>query len=300
MSKVEILMATYNGEKYLESQLYSIISQTQKDWTLLVHDDGSTDRTVEIIRTFQKRDSRIVFLEDNIKCGGPGANFLHLLHRSSGEYVMFCDQDDIWFESKLAIHLKAIQQYEQPFAVYSNGYTYDGEVIKTKNFVEFHRTCIQDSIFLNGGIHGCCIMMNRKLVRIAQNNSPDYIYMHDHFITMLAVTFGTMNYIDKALMLYRQHDQNVTGNVNVSFISRLKTFIDAENPVLEKRHYQANASFYQCFKNQMPVEDQTLFEAYLSFPKASKFQRLAIVLRNKFKAKSVFQLLIKTLLRKAI
>lgn len=293
-------MATYNGGEFLENQIYSLLSQTHKNWRLIIHDDGSTDNTLEIVKKFQAIDSRIVLIEDGITYGNAGGNFLHLLNLSTAHYVMFCDQDDIWFESKIEIHLKNLKYIETPCAIYSNGYTYNGETITSTNFIEFHRSSIENSIFLNGGIHGCCIMLNKGLLDICRNNLPDYVFMHDHYITMLAVTFGEMIYIDKALMLYRQHDRNVTGNVNLSFTSRLKTFLDNDNPVLERRHFKANHSFFEHYKEKLTEKQADLFRAYLSFPEKSRLGRLKMIMVNGFKSKTMMPLLIKTLIRKAI
>lgn len=297
---VDILLATYNGAKFIKSQLYSLQAQSYQDWRLIVHDDGSTDDTLSIVRSFAAKDDRIILIEDGLTFGNAGGNFLHLLQFSSANYIMFCDQDDIWFESKIECHLNVIKEKKTPFAVYSNGYTYNGEVITSQNFITFHRSNLKDSLFLNGGIHGCCIMFNRYLLDLAQNNLPAFIFMHDHFITMLAVTFGKMHYIDKALMLYRQHNENVTGNMQLGFTERLKTFLDPGNPVLEQRHYNANQSFYECFKNQLSDEQRRLFEAYLRFPEVSKLERLRIIEQNGFVSKNKTQLLFKTLIRKAI
>lgn len=296
----EILMATYNGEKYLESQLYSIISQTHKDWTLLVHDDGSTDRTIDILRTFQKRDSRIVFLEDNIKCGGPGANFLHLLHRSSGEYVMFCDQDDIWFESKLQLLYENIKNQQGGCAVYCNAYSYDGVKIIGDNVTSFKRKGLKDSLFLNGGVQGCSLMFNKAL----KNDIgiyPEFIWMHDHFITIFALTFGKIIYVDASLMLYRQHANNVTGNMNVTMRQRLKSFFNRRNPVIDQNHYDANVSFFSTYKERMDDAQIKLFNSYFLFPRVNLLKRIFIIFKNSFKIGNwSLALFIKTIIRKPI
>ena len=100
--KIYILLATYNGEKYIKAQIHSLLCQTYEDWNLLIHDDGSNDNTVNIIKKLQEKDERIILIEDGIKCGGAGANFLHILKNySTADYITFCDQDDIWLETKI-------------------------------------------------------------------------------------------------------------------------------------------------------------------------------------------------------
>ena len=104
--KIDILMATYNGEKYLVEQLDSIINQTYRNWNLLIRDDNSTDKTLEIIQNYHKKDKRIKILKDNKGNLGIVRNFEELLKSSESEFIMFSDQDDIWVENKLDMYLK--------------------------------------------------------------------------------------------------------------------------------------------------------------------------------------------------
>ena len=99
--KIDILMATYNGEKYIVEQIDSIINQTYKNWNLLIRDDNSTDRTLEIIKNYQKKDARIRILDNNKVNLGIVKNFEKLLKISESELIMFSDQDDIWKKGKI-------------------------------------------------------------------------------------------------------------------------------------------------------------------------------------------------------
>ncbi|CAH0274564.1 glycosyltransferase family 2 protein [Chryseobacterium sp. Bi04] len=297
---IDILLATYNGEKFLKEQIDSLKNQSYSDWRLLVHDDGSIDKTIDIIKEYQRNDPRIILIEDGIKFGNAGKNFMHLLSFSTSDFVMFCDQDDIWMHDKIELHYNGIKDKKTPAMIYSNGYIYKNNVNIQIEFITFHRNNIQDSIFLNGGIHGCCVMINKLMLEKINHIFPDYVYMHDHFITILSVTFGETIYIDKPLMLYRQHDNNVTGNIETSFFLRLKTFLNYNNPIIEKRHYNANKSFYETYKLIMDEKKRKLFKDYLRFTEVNIIQRLRIVVRNSFKVISVKNLVLKTLLRKPI
>ena len=297
---VDILLATFNGEKFLAEQLNSLINQSYKDWRVLIHDDGSSDKTIEIVKEFQKIDIRIILIEDQKTFGNAGNNFMHLLKMSTSEFIIFCDQDDIWNENKINEHLLILKNAKAPAMVYSNGYTFDTNGVNETKFITFHRNNLQDSLFLNGGIHGCCTMINRLLLEKVNFEYPDYIYMHDHFITILAVTFGKTYYIDKPLMLYRQHENNVTGNIKTSKIDILRTFLDPNNPVLEKRHYNANVSFFEKYQDFMKPKSRSLFIDYIKYPNVNVFQRLKIVLGNSFKVKNIQNLLLKTMIRKPL
>ena len=98
--KLAILLATYNGERYLQEQIDSLYRQTYKDWVLYIHDDGSTDGTCGIISKNAAEHGNIVVMEHQ---GGHGAkdNFFGMLERVDADYYMFCDQDDVWLEDKV-------------------------------------------------------------------------------------------------------------------------------------------------------------------------------------------------------
>lgn len=297
---IDILMATYNGGHYIENQILSIIGQTHEDWRLLIHDDGSTDNTIQIIKKYIQIDTRIQLIEDGKKCGGPGRNFMHLLNSSNAEYIAFCDQDDIWLESKLELQMLEMKKFSGPTLIYSNGYTYSkGEIVPQK-FVTFHRTTLEDSLFLNGGIHGCCLLFNRELLSTIDFSYPDYVYMHDHFITILAVSLGQIRYLDAALILYRQHENNATGNIDSSLKNKIITFLNRNNTILESRHYNANKSFFTKYRHLLNDKEIKLFEEYIKYPNVSISSRVSIVLKNAFKVKSTLILLIKTIWRKAL
>ena len=137
--KIEILLATYNGEKYLNEQIDSIINQTYTNWKLLIRDDGSEDRTLEILKEYEKKDRRISILKDSKGNLGFVKNFEELLKNSSEEFIMFSDQDDYWLENKLEIYINELnklskEEIEEPLLLHSNSFVCDDnlEIIKEK------------------------------------------------------------------------------------------------------------------------------------------------------------------------
>ena len=111
-AKIAILLATYNGEEYIGELLDSIMSQSMQDFVCYIHDDGSTDRTTDIIKTYlQNYKDKIVVL-DYLSKKGCTNNFLSLAQHVSHEYVMFCDQDDVWKNDKIEKTYKKIKQME--------------------------------------------------------------------------------------------------------------------------------------------------------------------------------------------
>ena len=137
--KIDILMATYNGEKYIEEQLKSIISQSCENWNLVIRDDGSDDNTLRILNEYSKRDKRIHIISDNKGNLGLVKNFEELMKHSTEEYIMFSDQDDAWADNKINILLQKMQETEEkmqikkPILVHSNSYICDEELNMKKN-----------------------------------------------------------------------------------------------------------------------------------------------------------------------
>ena len=108
---IAILMATYNGEKYLREQIDSLLSQSYCDWTLYIQDDGSKDATLDIIKSYD--DERIVLVDVGLTRQGAGMNFMSLLNMVESEYYMFCDQDDVWFGDKIEKELVRMKEIER-------------------------------------------------------------------------------------------------------------------------------------------------------------------------------------------
>ena len=116
INQIDILLATYNGESYLSSQLDSIINQSCDNWKILIRDDGSKDRTLEIIEWYTKKYNNQIFLiEDEKKNLGVCGNFSELLNHSHADYAMFCDQDDIWFKNKIKITFQKMKEMENTY-----------------------------------------------------------------------------------------------------------------------------------------------------------------------------------------
>lgn len=303
---IDILMATFKGEKYIENQILSLLGQTYKDWRLLIHDDFSDDSTVSIIKKYQLLDSRILLIEDNFKAGGASNNFLHLLQFSTSDLIAFCDQDDIWFENKLECLYKAYSdenKHEEAVAVFSNGYTFDPNIgILGNKMVVVCPQNLREQLFLNTGIHGCCLLFNRKLLNELQP-LPKYVAMHDHLITLGAVTFGTLVDTNKNLMLYRQnHVNKATASIEYRRRRRFFLIFNRKIGVVEKRHFLATQSFYETYKLKISKKNQSLFNAYFLFCSTKNmFKRLYIIMANRFEIYgSVNKLVIKTILRKRI
>jgi len=305
---VDILMATYNGGRYLRNQLLSLQQQTYEDWTLLVRDDGSTDCTLGILRRFAESDGRIKLVDEGSgERLGPGRNFLGLTRYSTADYVIFCDQDDIWFEKKLEILVDFAERTfdeDVPCLVYCDAYGYsdiDG-VITIDSVSDYHAKSLKEFLFFNAGYQGCSMLFNRRLCRMAAEYRAEYYYMHDDVVPLLAHCFGRVYFLPEKLMLYRQHHTSkFTKSIDRSPSSYLRRVLGINQYVLSAKHYKEKEAFYNAYKDELNDEARRLFEAYLDFPKRSLISRVLLVIRHGFSiGGSRSKLLFKTISRRPI
>jgi len=299
--RVDILMATYNGEKYLTTQLQSILQQDYHDWRLLIHDDGSVDDTLEIIRSFSRTDRRIVLLEDEVKSLGAAQNFLHLLTHTDADYIFFADQDDWWFPNKISKQLAAFPNTEEPIAQYCNAHYLIGQQVVKKKVNQLHPVKISQQLFLNGGIVGCTILINRALQQLL-SPPPGVVAMHDYLMVTAALTFGKLVYLDMPLMHYRQHDHNVTGKQERGFYAKFTGKFLSKRTLVDDRHFQANKAFYSRYNVQLSTASRKVFEAYLAIIQEKNiFNKFVLLHRYRFQlAHKKYLLYLKTILRKTL
>ena len=207
--KIDILMATYNGEKYLAEQIDSIICQTYKNWNLLIRDDGSSDNTFKILKEYEKKDDRIKIIKDKKGNLGIAKNFEELLKISSSELIMFSDQDDVWKKDKIKIMLKYV----------GNSDLIISDAIVTNEKLE----CISESLFClvkskNGIIknvikntyYGCCMLFKRKILEEVLPIPNNKEIVHDLWIGLISEKYYKVKFIDEKLIYFRRHSNNVT------------------------------------------------------------------------------------------
>lgn len=207
--KIDILMATYNGEKYLAEQIDSIICQTYKNWNLLIRDDGSSDNTFKILKEYEKKDDRIKIIKDKKGNLGIAKNFEELLKISSSELIMFSDQDDVWKKDKIKIMLKYV----------GNSDLIISDAIVTNEKLE----CISESLFClvkskNGIIknvikntyYGCCMLFKRKILEEVLPIPNNKEIGHDLWIGLISEKYYKVKFIDEKLIYFRRHSNNVT------------------------------------------------------------------------------------------
>lgn len=282
---IDILLATYNGARYLPAQIRSVQNQTWTDWRMLVHDDGSDDDTLAVLQAFAAQDKRITIVEDSISFHSPARNFLHLLRLSSAPFAIFCDQDDIWLENKLERLHQAIsvRDNSRPQGVYCNAHVYDCETGAIGgSAVLCQPRSLGEAFFMNGGVQGCSILFNAALRDICAD-APEYVCMHDHLVTLAALAFGDFTYIDAHLMLYRRYKGAVTGKTYGTFKERLGVFFMKNKGVLYENHLKAIKSFHARHAARLSPELECLFQKFFRYENRSRLGNAAAVLRDGFR-----------------
>lgn len=216
--KVAVLMATYNGEKYLRDQIDSIVFQTFKDWELYIHDDGSEDSTVSIIEEYCEKYDNIFCLEDDEKHRGPEGSFAFLLRNVDAPFYMFADQDDYWYPDKIEKSYEKICELEKddiPALIATNHDVSDKDLnlLYTFSNIKSNLFSNKDLMRANSYFPGCTMFFNKKLRDLYDREDNPFLILHDHKIALLTLKHdGKFFYINEPLIKYRQHDSNVIGS----------------------------------------------------------------------------------------
>lgn len=209
---VNVLLSTYNSEKYLQTQIDSILSQEGADVKLTVRDDGSTDSTLGLLADYARQHSNVEYYADgeNLRSA---KSFMRLLEKAGeAAYYAFADHDDYWMPEKLAVAVEALKQYDDVPALYfCQTQLADKDLNKIPSVIIKPRLTFGESL-VYGFIGGCTMVMNRKLRDIVVSYRPDFIEMHDTWIYRIALAIGAKVVFDPIPhILYRQHGNNVIG-----------------------------------------------------------------------------------------
>ena len=218
MEKIDILMATYNGEKYVAEQIDSILNQTYSNFNLIISDDSSTDDTRRILEKYQKKDSRIqvYYQEKNL---GYIKNFEFLLAKVTSELYMLSDQDDVWLKEKVEKTYKTLIE-EKADLVYTDLKVVDQNLKelhpsfmrKMKFYSKARKYTDYRAVYLYNIATGCTIMSKKKFIdNILPIPSESQYVIHDLWIALIVGVCGKIVYMDEAYILYRQHGNNQVG-----------------------------------------------------------------------------------------
>ncbi|MDR0830886.1 MAG: glycosyltransferase family 2 protein [Prevotellaceae bacterium] len=220
---IEILLSIYNGEKYLEEQIQSIVNQTFIDWILNIRDDGSQDNSLKIIQHFSEKYPDKIFLKnDNFGNIGAAKSFYELLKNSTQDYIMFCDQDDVWLKNKIEFSIAQMQKKEHeqgkktPLLFFTDLTVVDKNLqIISESFFDFSGIIFKETpnfndIAVRNSVTGCTVLMNKSAVKCVLPIT-DKTEMHDIWCALCVVKKGYVFGNKQVTVLYRQHLQNTIG-----------------------------------------------------------------------------------------
>jgi hypothetical protein len=219
-----ILLATYNGEKYLPKLLDSLESQTDSNWILLIRDDGSTDQTMERLKNFASVQPKIRLIKDDLGRLGVTKGFEQLMcsaQRQGANFFAFCDQDDVWVPEKLARLRTALIDDNQadeliPALAYSD-LAVVNEILEPLSHSFFNMNGSGEAwrapsywVLSHNLVPGCAMLGNRSLLDRCVP-FPYEVVIHDWWVLQCATSMGHVVVIDQPLILYRQHGMNTIG-----------------------------------------------------------------------------------------
>jgi len=202
-------MATYNGEKYIREQIDSILCQIRANDELVISDDGSNDDTIEIIKEYEKKDSRVKLFH-NTGEHKTIWNFENALQNSKGKYIFLADQDDIWCQNKIETYLRYFNDYDI--------------IVSDAKLIDERGNLINDSFFsfrkprktilgnlLKFGYLGCCMAFKREVFeRALPFPSNSCLCTHDNWLFLIGCCYFKYKILEEKLLLYRRHADNVS------------------------------------------------------------------------------------------
>lgn len=306
--KVNILMATYNGEKFLAQQIESIQKQTFKEWNLLIRDDGSSDKTCDIIRNFTAKDSRIRFINENEHHNlGVIKSFFTLVNYEVADFYFFSDQDDVWLPEKLSVSLEAAKYKasDVPLLVYTDLKVVNQELNILQDSMiraqSHHANTTLLPELTENTVTGGTMMINHALAE--KWFTPNDILMHDWFLALLAASLGEIIYLDLPTQLYRQHDNNVLGARTMD--KRFKILREGPKSIFTRYWKLIHDSQKQAslivdkYGDIMTANDLELIKCFIKIDKQPFMTRLRWLWKygyskNQFKHQVVFKWLIAT------
>ena len=286
-------MATYNGEKYLPQQLQSLIDQTYKDFKVIIYDDCSTDSSFDIIKQYAEDYPDVIFAYQNkINSTSAKYNFMNMMIGYKDDYIMLCDQDDVWLDDKIEITLEKMSRMEQKYGKQTPLLTHTDLTVVDDNLnvispsfreamnADYSKTELRQQLIQNT-LTGCTCMYNRAVADLIVD-VPDYCVMHDWFLMLVVSAFGKIEALPNTqTILYRQHKENQVGAKDVRTlkykINKLLNGKDVRRAINET--YTQAESFYNIYKNKLSNSQISLLKAYINIPNLNKFGRWRTIVK---------------------
>ena len=281
--KIAVLLAAYNGERYIREQVESLLKQTVP-FDLYIHDDGSSDKTWEIVQEFAAENENIHASRADVNSGSAWGAFFQLISTVSGyDYYFLCDQDDVWFSDKIERSVKAMRD-DVPMLIHTDLVVADSELnvvapsYRKLMAGDFCRVALRNLVVQNIAT-GCTCVYNEKLREIVR--LPEFCVMHDWWLAIVASAFGCLWHISEPTAMYRQHEDNSIGAADVRSL-RFKVHNLFHNEKIKAAmagSYRQAAEFARLYNDIMDEEQRALVWGYAATADKRKLGRAMNVLR---------------------
>ena len=211
---VDVVLAAFNGERYVAAQIESILAQTLRSFRLLIRDDGSVDGTWAILEKYAARDTRITLLQDRTHVGHV-ASFESLLQAVRAPFFALCDQDDVWHSDRLRASVDALNvsgralAYSDLELVDRSGRPLGLSMWQQGRVAPLSGICTA-ALLIRNSVTGCSVSGRSDILRTALP-FPENIPVHDWWLALVASELGGLVAISRRLVRYRQHGENVLG-----------------------------------------------------------------------------------------
>lgn len=303
--KLAILMATYNGEKYIKEQIESILSQTYQEFDVYIRDDNSKDNTLNIINEYaRKYPNKIFIVKDENIAKGAYKNFMLLLEyvKKMDKYdlFMFSDQDDVWLKNKVEIVVNKYNEQldkNMPILIHTDLYVVDKDLnIISNSFVKYSKLRSDYTEFnkylVQNNVTGCTMLINKKLVNLV-NFKIEYVIMHDWYFALIASSFGKVIYIDKPTINYRQHGDNTVGAKSGKGIKYLYSKISQKDNVKEsiKNLYKQSKSFKKIYYDKLNDKNKKVIMDFLCMENNNRIYKIKTIIKNKMYKQGIIRII---------
>lgn len=285
ISLITILMAAYNGARYIAEQLDSLLLQTEQRFVLHVQDDCSTDETFAILCDYAANYPEKIFVHKRAEnSGGAKWNFLDLMATYQDDYVMLCDQDDVWLPNKIAFTLEAMQETEKeygsqtPILVHTDLTVVDESLFiigeSLNKMLDLRMQCdLLSSQCVQNTVTGCTTIYNRALAQLIR--IPRFCIEHDWWLGLIAISFGEKAYLPERTLLYRQHGDNSIGAKKVAslrYVASKATHPRMVRAQLDATYRQAE-EFLRVYGDIVSPSQKQFLSDYTFIPSYGKIRR---------------------------
>ena len=258
---VGIFLATYNGELYIREFLDSLIAQTFKDFCIYVRDDGSTDSTLEIIAEYSL-DLDICILDSENRLG-PAKGFFRIMEQASDSHLcyLFADQDDYWYDNKVARAVTELQGHQDEIMLYCSRLEYVDKNLEHLELSRIPKILNFENALVENIATGCTVAITRLMRSEILASKPYDFVMHDWWLYLYATAFGRVIYDPIPSIKYRQHGGNVLGAATTfieDFRRRFARFRKKQGGI-HSLSQQAKA-FMICYDEKLKINHRKIIE----------------------------------------